>query len=763
MIDLDAAHRFLEILDPTTDRFTFQTFMDDKSSKDAMILHGTLGECADKLSRLSRAGHGVFVTINETDFMGRDKKNVVGLRYLFVDFDEYPIPAPAVPLSIEVQTVNGRHYYWRLKASERGRVSEGDAAISQIVKFYGSDKGAKGINRVFRIPGFPHQKVRSTPLPILLVQHTDHEYTIDEVLAAHPVVMPAPAAGVGVRKKPKTAADPAASLRKRRASAYLSRIPCAIEGEGGDAQTWDAALKMIVGFDLTEEDGYQLLLSEYNPRCQPPWTEHELRHKAHEAASSSTLTRGFLLNGPDPKVDGKTFPFTDLGNAERFANDHGTSVRYVHQWERWIIWNGNRWQPDKTKTITQFAKETVRGIHKEAKQHSTEKQQLEAIKWAYKSEGNARIEAALALARSEKGLGILPEDLDANTWILNVQNGTIDLKTGAFHEHDPAAMCSMMSNMRFNPKAKAPVWEKFIDRIMGSDTEVIRFLQQIAGYSLTGQTNEQCLFVLHGNGNNGKSVLMSTLRWLLGDYGTQAKAETFADRKPDAQSNDIAALRGARLVVASETAAGASLAEALVKQATGGEPLVARFLHHEFFTFNPTFKLWLSTNHKPVIRGVDHAIWRRIRLIPFNVVIPPEERNRDLDELLKTEAEGILNWMLEGLRSWLKDGLRVPASISSATDDYRDEMDFLGPFFDKYCDLTGQSNEETAAEIYRWYVTWCRMTDEHAMSSRAFGISLGQRGLRREKGTGGARKWRGIKLRGNVFEDAKNSSEKRVN
>ncbi len=280
---------------------------------------------------------------------------------------------------------------------------------------------------------------------------------------------------------------------------------------------------------------------------------------------------------------------------------------------------------------------------------------------------------------------------------------------------------------------------------MSGDAELVTFLQRAAGYSLTGSTREQCLFVLYGTGANGKSSLLDTLRLLLGDYAQQTESKTFTEKKQDSISNDIARLKGARLVAASETESGGRLAESLVKQMTGGEPLTARFLHQEFFEFRPEFKVWLGTNHKPVIKGSDNAIWRRIRLIPFDVTIPPAERDKDLLFKLREELPGILAWAVRGCADWLRNGLSEPESVMSATSAYRDEMDVLGPFFSECCHFTHIA-KTSASELYRAYGGWVERFGEKPMSQRSFGMSLSERGLSRSKNSAGLVFWSGIGL-----------------
>ena len=256
---------------------------------------------------------------------------------------------------------------------------------------------------------------------------------------------------------------------------------------------------------------------------------------------------------------------------------------------------------------------------------------------AHRSESEARIKAMVSLARTEPEIRVLKhEDLDRDPWLLNVANGTLNLKTGVLESHSRNDLISRLIPIDYSEAAACPRWLSFLERVTEGDDELIGFLQKAVGYSLTGLTLEQVIFMLYGVGSNGKSTLLNIILELLADYGRQTGTETLLVKRGDQIPNGVARLAGSRFVSAVETESGRRLAEGLVKQMTGGDRMTARFLHHEFFEFQPTFKLWLAVNHKPRITGSDHAIWRRIRLIPFTLTVPESERDPDLTEKLKT-------------------------------------------------------------------------------------------------------------------------------
>ncbi|MFN3763256.1 MAG: phage/plasmid primase, P4 family, partial [Anaerolineae bacterium] len=322
--------------------------------------------------------------------------------------------------------------------------------------------------------------------------------------------------------------------------------------------------------------------------------------------------------------------------------------------------------------------------------------------------------------------------------------GTIDLRSGELRPHNPDDLITKIAPVDYIPDAQAPTWEAFLHRIMDGNERLIAFLQRAVGYSLTGDTSERVLFILYGTGANGKTTFLETLRALLGDYGIQAPADTLLVGRENAVPNDIARLRGARFIAVSEISEGRRLAEVLVKSLTGRDTITARFLYSEFFEFRPEGKIWLATNHKPIIRGTDKAIWDRIRLIPFTVTIPEAEQDKHLVEKLKRELPGILAWAVRGCLEWQTSGLGVPEEVRSATEAYRAEMDVIGAFIADRCILSAGARVK-AGDLYEAYRKWCEENKEEPLNKIAFGLRLAERGLVSERDMH-ARYWRGIGL-----------------
>lgn len=442
--------------------------------------------------------------------------------------------------------------------------------------------------------------------------------------------------------------------------------------------------------------------------------------------------------------EAESFHLTDMGNARRLVARHGERLRYVPEWG-WLVCDGTRFRKDSAGQVEQLAKETVRQIYCEAARGTVRTEREAIATHAKRSESRSRIRDLISLASTEVEVVARPEDFDRDPLVLNCLNGTLDLRTGQLREHRRSDLITKLAPVSYDPTATAPLWEKFLGRIMGGNKRLIRFLQKCSGYGLTGDTREQVIIILYGTGSNGKTTFLRINADLLGDYAKWTPATTLLAQRGESIPNDIARLQGARFVIATETEQNRRLNESLVKAVTGGDIIAARFLHKEFFEFQPQFKVFLGTNHKPEIRGQDHAIWRRIRLIPFTETIPDEEQDRKLPEKLQEELPGILNWALEGCTAWLEEGLQEPQEVVQATLDYRTESDILGEWIDDRCVITPMATA-SAAGLYQSYRSWCDESGQKPLPKRWFGARLAERGLDSVR-TARARSWIGIGLR----------------
>lgn len=447
------------------------------------------------------------------------------------------------------------------------------------------------------------------------------------------------------------------------------------------------------------------------------------------------------------------YPLTELGNAERIVHIHKDKIK--HSPERgWLLWDGVQWKEDAGNEIEVIAAKTLRGIYLEAAKLSDDKEKAKVIKWARRCESrNIRLNA---VADTKPLVPVSNELLDANPYLLNVKNGVLNLKTGELLQHDPEHLITKLAPIHYDVDAQAPRWERFLQEIFikengQTDYEVIDFMQKAVGYSLSGDISEEVIFFLTGSGGNGKSKFLEAIQNVLGDYAKQTNANTFIRKQNDTNiNNDIARLDKARFVSAVESEQGQRLAESLVKQLTGGDKIAARFLRKEYFEFKPEFKIFFSTNHRPIITGADDGMWRRVIQIPFNARFTGDNRDTDLSDKLKEELQGILKWAVDGFIKWHKEGLAQPESIKQASQAYRDEMDIIKPFLDKHCVVSDNAKEE-AAIVYKVYKAFCYEMGEIELNSRAFYRSMENRGFSMKPGKGNKRFLHGVQIVDNLL------------
>jgi putative DNA primase/helicase len=373
------------------------------------------------------------------------------------------------------------------------------------------------------------------------------------------------------------------------------------------------------------------------------------------------------------------------------------------------------------------------------------------LKW----ENAGRMTACLELARSEPGIPILPAQLDSDPYLLNVLNGAIELKTGKLREHRREDYITKLAPVEYDPDAPCPLWEKSLSQWMDGNDDLVGYLQRVIGYCLTGDVNEHALWFLYGTGANGKSTFLGTLLAMLGDYGIQAVSELLMERKHEAHPTERADLFGRRFVATIETDEGKRMAEALMKQMTGGDKIRARWMKKDFFEFSTTQKIFLAANHKPVIRGTDLAVWRRIKLVPFTVTISDEEKDKYLSDKLKAELPGILAWAVRGCLEWQENGLGEPDEIRQATAAYQAEEDTLAAFLAECCQLHAEL-EWRASDLFAAYQRW---TGDKLMTPKAFGQKLKAKGFQSTRGHGGVRSWKGLGLLAQPESDSESMPE----
>jgi putative DNA primase/helicase len=442
---------------------------------------------------------------------------------------------------------------------------------------------------------------------------------------------------------------------------------------------------------------------------------------------------------------------TDVGNGRRLVLNYGTDLKWCETWKKWLVWDGKRWVLDDILKVTQWAKDTIRIMYKEAAEEFDENKRKKLAQHAFKCESIFKIKAMIDIAKSD--LAIKPDLFDTNPWLLNVENGTLNLRTGELFPHIRENHITKLAPIEYDPLAECPKWYEHLKKIMADNRDLIDFLQSAYGYSLTGNTDERKLFIQWGTGANGKTTSNEVINEVMGDYAVRTPTETLFIKHDGSIPNDVAKLNGARFVFCSEGEEGKKLAESLIKDITGGDTISARFMRAEWFEFEPTFKVWLATNHKPVIRGTDNAIWDRINLIPFNISIPESERipRRELMGEFKEELPGILAWMVRGCLSWYKNGLQCPQEVREATSNYRSEMDIIGDFIENRCNVDPNLSVD-APVLYEKYIEWAGKNGiKYPLLKRAFIDRMLEKGFDRKKVRGNIYTWFGIDVKGAVF------------
>jgi putative DNA primase/helicase len=440
-------------------------------------------------------------------------------------------------------------------------------------------------------------------------------------------------------------------------------------------------------------------------------------------------------------------PLTDTGNAECFAAESGNSYRYNKTNDQWMYWDGIIWKVDKSNKVDTDILSTIRYRQNIVANASTNQQSDKAKTFSYL----VRCEDVRSRKNIKQAAEWLPkfttiiDQYDKKDYLVSALNGTLNLRDGSFHEPKRSDYITLQLGANYDTEAECPRWKQFLKEVFSGDDDLIRFIQKIVGYSLTGGTSEQKIFILYGFGKNGKTVFINTLQALIGDYAGSASFKTFDADKQSEQTNDLAMLKGKRFVSMIESAADKKLNEPLIKQVTGGDKVTCRYLHKEFFDYFPQFKLFLATNHKPVITQSDFGIWRRIVLIPFTQNFDGREED-GLEEKLKSELSGILNWALKGLKLWQAEGLKnLPEAVTNATDKYKKDSDTIGQWLELRTEQNSQSSVKSSI-AYNDYRDWATENGYYPLGNRTFKSSLEERGFAHGRKNDGIY-WSGIELK----------------
>lgn len=440
---------------------------------------------------------------------------------------------------------------------------------------------------------------------------------------------------------------------------------------------------------------------------------------------------------------------SDSDLANRCVAALGHQLRYVPLTGKWLLWDGRRWAPDTTLHAQYNVRMALQAIAAAELAKAGPKMIKEANAEARRIESEHTIAAVIRLMRSDPSIALEPNALDADPWLLNTPSGAVDLRTGVVTPAQPEQLSTKLTATGPNRGGACPEWKRFLAEATGGDAELEAYLQRLAGYCCTGSTREQTFTFIAGLAGTGKSTYLNTVRDILGDYGAVATMDTFHANNFDKHSTDLADLMGSRMVTASETQKGRRWDEQKIKLLTGGEPIKARFMRQDNFTFNPAFKLVFSGNDQPTVSEMDDAIRRRVHMVTFN--IKPAKLDLDLKQKLREEFPAILGWMLEGCLSWQQQGLNPPRHVQEATIDYVEAQDATGRWLEECCVKEGSSAFTESGALYQSWREWCGETGEYIGTMRVFVQALRKRGFEPAKHPGNRRGgFRGLKLKEEV-------------
>jgi len=664
-----------------------------------------------------------------------EKKDIEIVRSLWADIDdtkpdealfridEVGLPRP----SIAVNSGHGTHVYWLLAEAVRvidAAVRDRVEGIMKRLREPIRADATQDLSRVLRLPGTWNVKDArngAPRAPVVLVELNEHRYTLEEIGEYLPPPVAKPPASVARTGRGIVGEDVRELVRKRLEQPTADRskrdfhVICDLV-QTGYAKEVIREMVMTYSKFADRDDGYFDLTF----------------NAAVEAAEQSRSTENIARL------------CADTGNAARFVLHHRHQVKCCVATGKDYMFDAQRWRVDDTGQMLQLAKRTVLSIFDEAKLAANEDHQKGLAKWAIASQRRERIMAMIALARPE--LAVTPEQLDADPWAFNVRNGTLDLRTAELRLHSADDLITKLAPVEYQPDAECPLWLSVLRRAFADDEALMRFVQRFHGMALTGDVREQILAIYHGKGGNGKNVILDTITSIMGDYAGEAPPNLLTATKHQEHPTEVADLMGKRLIVASETEDTSQLKLQLVKRLTGNARIKARFMRQDYFEFDRTFKLVLVTNNKPIVNEDGEAAWRRLRLVPFNVVIPKEERDTRLLEKLKPEWPGILAWMVRGCLDWQREGLGEPDAVRKATAAYRDESDLVGQFLDECCETGELSKLWTPSRLLRHeYEKWSDERGVKAIAGKAFAEKLKEHGcVSQAKQVG--RGWAGVRL-----------------
>lgn len=688
--------------------------------------------------RAASSGLALYVVPGTVAAQGKAKADdVVSMQTILVDLDQGDVQTHRQhlfdhlgPPSLEVAsggiTETGQqrlHLYWKLTEPAVGTDVAAVCKLRSMIaaKAFG-DPSFGSPHQPIRIAGSIYRKHGVERL-VTIEAERSLEYDLTD-FAEKVEAMPSLAPLTGEPgKSPEKPKAPIAEVLVRH-----------VRENGVDGITRFDALSRVIGYwvrrckdgHVQREEAWEEIVS-YNQACiVPPWPTERLQQETKRLWQRDDERR-------QQKPDGEGADFSEDALALEFTRRHGREWRYVAGWGQWLVWTGTHWQRESTLKVYDLARIVCREAAAKC----------DNIKLRAKLASASTIAAVERLARADRYHAATTDLWDRDVWALNTPGGLVDLHTGILVPHRPADSNTKIAAA--TPRSECPIWQDFLATVTRDDPELQAYLRRVLGYCLTGITSEHALFFLYGTGANGKSVFVNTVASILGDYATVAPMDMFMAATGERHPTDMAGLRGARLVTATETEQGRRWAESRLKTLTGGDRITARFMRQDFFEFIPQFKLVVAGNHKPAIRNVDEAMRRRLHLIPFTVTIPPSQRDQKLSEKLVAERDGILAWAVDGCREWQTTGLKPPAAVAAATDEYFAAEDALGRWLDEACDRAGNLSETSSTLFAAWKI-WAEANGEFLGSIKRFSENLSSRGFEHYRDRR-ARGFRGLALR----------------
>lgn len=505
-------------------------------------------------------------------------------------------------------------------------------------------------------------------------------------------------------------------------------------GSGQDESETDMALCCKLAYYLKNDEQLIKQYFEMSPYYKSKDAEHKKKWAKGYDMETIKGANHYIGDVSNMPVKTNLYDLNDTGNAHRFIDMFGEDLRYNIDNQCWMIWNGKFWQYDVQEYVKNYIEVLAEKMLFESNTISDMNERIRMIKNIEHIYSSAGKESLLKEARHLQGIPITNADLDTNPWLLCTESGVIDLKTHEVREYRREDYISMTTGCEIDTENEPTQFVKFINEIF-ADEKVVHYVHKALGYSMTNLTREQCMFILKGDGNNGKSLLLDVIKYVLGGYGVTSKPQLLTESNFGAQnSEEIARLKGRRFCAVEEIKAGDRMDEQLVKSLTSGiGNQVARFLYKNSFEFTVTCKIWMATNYEPVIKGSDKGIWRRVVLIPVPTDFTGRE-DKDLRDKLLTEAPQILGWLLEGLKMYMEEDLKEPESIRKATTEYKEEMDIVQQWINEYCECK-PSFFERANTLYDNFRAFCQRRDQRT-NQTVFGRNLGKKFKKYNSGEG---------------------------